>query len=67
MLSIRDINSLAGRGIPVIARYELDGREQQGRILRARSRQGVIEVQCLNTGRWARLRTEEVHCVWTTK
>ena len=52
-LIVREINRRARLGKPVVAIYVLDGRERQGRIIRARRRHGILEVLCLGIHRWA--------------
>jgi hypothetical protein len=54
-LSIRVINRLIVTGKQVVATYTLDGRDQQGRIIRARLHQGVTQCKTID-GQWALLR-----------
>jgi hypothetical protein len=51
-MTVRAINALTQRGKPIVARYVLDGQEQQGRVIRARSRAGQLEGKLLGSGRW---------------
>jgi len=41
IMTVRDINQSAGTGKPVIAVYLLDSHEYQGRIMHARTHQGI--------------------------
>lgn len=64
-MTVRDINKAAQTGKPVIAVYILAGLEQQGRIIRARQRQGKVEVQCISSQHWATLKSAT--SVWEAK
>ena len=51
-LSVREINRLTFAGKPVVALYMVNGYERHDRILRARQRDGHMEVKVLGSGRW---------------
>jgi len=56
-VSIRDINRRLITGKPVVAIYALDdGSQEQGRIIRARRQQGILQGKLLGSGRWVALR-----------
>ncbi len=49
MLTVREINQAARSGKPVIAKSNLT---EQHRIIRARTKDGIVEVQALNSNKW---------------
>jgi hypothetical protein len=61
-MTVREINRAVIRSTHVMACYETtDGQRHVGRIIRAKTQQGMIQGKVLATGTWCRLVE-----VWTT-
>ena len=51
-LTVRDINKTLLRDRPVVAKYLLNDIEYYGRIIRARTRAGILQGRLLGSLRW---------------